>query len=877
MGSNGNPSAIKEDLENRIHGYNVEDRPYTSLAAAIVAGAHKIPGYVEILGKGFEDGISRQSLFTFEKKYLYRDDKGELKETAKVAVYRLARTMAEVEKRYGANPEQVDQYTEEFAKAMYDRRFVPAGRIWTNAGTEVRGLFNCYVLPVEDSLEGIFESAKNAAIIHKNGGGTGYNFSELRPRGTFVKKSKGVASGVVSFARVFDRETETINSGNRRGANMGILDVDHPDILDFIYAKRVTRQITNFNVSIGATDEFMKAAEADGYYTLKFRGKPFTKEELVTNIKNLNENKLGGSEVGEAPRPTPLILAENGIDVIDSFKKEVAGKINTKGEVQLSAKYVLNKVAEIAHKTGDPGIIFLDRINDFNPLPQLGPIKATNPCGEQPLHPYDACNLGSLNLKAVINYSSGKPEVDWNKLRQTVITATRFMDNVNDANYGPIPQVQETILRHRRIGLGVLGWADMLINLRIPYASEEAIKLAEDIMKFVTDESKKASVELAKSKGVFPAFTGSRYDTGKLEDRVRNVERTTIAPTGTISMITGVASGIEPIFSVIYKKNIRGGDSLEFLDPNFEEIAKKRGFYSEELIQKIKKNKGALTGIEEIPEDVRQLFPVANDIPHEWHVKMLAAFQKYTDNAVSKTINMHKDATIEEVKEAYKLAWKSGCKGITVYRDGSLDVQVLEASEEYELNPENLPVIRPSVTITQKTPMGKIYASIVVDPRKGKEKPYELFGLLGKGGEQGHADMEAFGRLASMSLRNGIPMEEIVKQLEGIGSGSTMPSRDGSVSSLPDGISRVLKRLPLLIKKGLEKFMSGKLDPYEVSAEIDKELKTGNGAKKTTETAIEETKPIDRHYKLICEECGSENVRKAEGCITCLDCQHSKC
>ena len=640
--------------------------------------------FPEYVGTGnLLKNMSENQKYALEKKYLLRDDRGEIAESPKGAIYRMARTMAEVEKGSGKSDQDVDNFTKEFYDVIADGYFSPAGRIWTNAGTHVRGLFNCYVLGIEDNIEEIFNSVGKAAIIHKNGGGTGYNFSHLRPRGTYVQKSKGIASGPISFIGQFDKETEIINSGNRRGANMGILNIEHPNIFDFIYAKSVMGELKNFNVSVGASEEFMSAVEREDYYNLQFpKGTPFNHKQLSQIIRNIEENKIGGSDVGQRPRLSSLKFDFDKVipgetKIIDTVAGKVSGRVAVDGRVQLYAPYVMDKIAELAWKTADPGMIFLDEINRNNPLPNLGPMEATNPCGEQPLHHNDACNLGSIVLSNFVTNDNGKSNVDYDLLRRTVKTATRFMDNVNDANEGPIPEIKKITMNHRRIGLGVMGWADMLIKLGVPYNSQEASKLGKEVMGIITDTSKEASAELAKEKDVFPSFKGSIYDNGKLEDRVRNVQRTTIAPTGTISMVYDVSSGIEPIFAVVWKKHIRGGDQLNYVHPLFVQECEKRGLDQNKIIPLVINNHGSVQGIKEIPEDLQRLFKTAHDLDYKDHIKAQAAFQERTDNAVSKTINMKNESTVEDVKNAYMLAWKNKLKGITVYRDGSKDVQVL--------------------------------------------------------------------------------------------------------------------------------------------------------------------------------------------------------
>tara|TARA_Y100000034_G_scaffold118178_1_gene158580 strand:+ start:324 stop:2879 length:2556 start_codon:yes stop_codon:yes gene_type:complete len=848
---------------------------------------YTLPEYVT--KDNLEERLTENANWTFNKKYLDRNDDGEIIETAQERFYTIAKTMADVESQYEKSEKQIAEFTEEFYSMMSSLDFIPGGRVLTNSGRGI-SLFNCYVLDPEDSIDpdddlhDVFGEVRKGARIHKEGGGTGYNFSKLRPRGSYVKKSKGIASGPVSFIGQFDKATDIINSGNRRGANMGILDVDHPDILDFIYSKAVRGELENFNVSVGATNKFMEAVVKEDYYSLQFNNKPLTKSEISNYQTNIEENKLGGSKVGEAPRPPSLILSEDETKLLDSYTNKEIGKINSKDEVQVYAPKLIDIISNLAWETADPGMIFLDTINKDNPLLKTkGPIKATNPCGEQPLHPYDACNLGSLNLGNMIsNGKDGEYRVDWNKISDTTHSVIRFMDNVNDASKGPIKEIEETVLDHRRIGYGVMGWADMLQKLSIPYDSKKAIDLGEKVMTFISDESKKASVNLAKEKEVFPAFEGSTYDNGNLEDRVRNVQRTTIAPTGTIAMVAGVASGIEPYFSNVYYKNIRGGDRLLFANPLLEKALKKEGIYSEELMKSIEKKGGSVQDIEEIPKHIKKVFKVSSDLDVKDHVNIQAAFQKGTDNAVSKTINMPNSAKVEEVREAYVTAWQKGLKGITIYRDGSKDVQVLETIKEEEIKPngyitpENIPDMMPSIKIKQRTPFGQMHANMTVDPDSGR--PYEIFAQVGKGGDIAHADLEAICRLASISLRSNTSPWDIVEQLEGIGSTvSSGISREGEVTSLGDSVSRVLKKYMLAVEKyGVEDILTGKIDYNDLTEELNDEIKLGskgvltNGNSQTNEEQ-------KNTYGIKCPECDEGKLIFQEGCKTCLTCDYSAC
>lgn len=851
----------------------------------------------------FEKSLTPNQTFPLIKKYLLRDENGQVIEKPSEAIYRMAKTMAEVEFKYGKSQKEVKKYTKEFFDIIDKSLFSPAGRIWTNAGTDIKGLFNCYVLPVDDDLEKIFESVKKAAIIHKNGGGTGYNFSKLRPRGTYVKKSKGIASGPVSFITQFDKETEIINSGNRRGANMGILDVNHPDILDFIYAKSKRGELQNFNVSVGIYDKFMEALEKNDYYTLEFNNKPFTAEQLVHIIRNIEENKLGGADVGKKPRPASLKLENlekivyGESKIIDSYTGTIAGKINEKGEVQLSANYVLDTISKLAWETGDPGIIFIDAINKNNPLLKTkGKIDATNPCGEQPLHPYDACNLGSIILSNMIKKTEikgkKKYEIDYNKLEDTIKKTVRFMDNVNDANSGPIPEIEKTVLENRRIGLGVMGWADLLVKLELRYDSEEAYALAEKIMKFISDKAKKYSVELAKEKGVFPNFKGSTYDDGDPNNKVRNVQRTTIAPTGTISMLYNVSSGIEPFFAIAYKKNIRGGDTLYYVLPQFEEKALELGLDLNKILPLISENKGSIQGIKEIPKKLQDIFRTAMDIDYKGHILAQSAFQSFTDNAVSKTINMPSDATIEDIKNAYIFAWKNGLKGITIYRDESKDIQVLETGVKEKVksltgtidNPLKVPNIMPALKITQRTTHGNLHTFIVYDAADENKKALEVFGMLGNAGSEEAADIEAMGRATSLYLRSGGKLEKIKEQYIGIGSGGHVIDRAGHITSLPMGFGVALEKYLITMKKyKLEDIVNGKIDMYNLSNEVADLIRKSNGKEKIEENydllnknILEKNSSIKNNK--ICPECGGI-LDRLEGCIKCRNpsCGYSEC
>jgi len=567
---------------------------------------------------GVDDDVKLpiNSLKVLEGRYLMRDENRQVCETPKQLFQRVAANIASADEKYSDDPAKP---TISFYNMMVTREFLPNSPTLMNAGTSIQQLAGCFVLPVEDSMNKIFDSIKYTALIHQSGGGTGFSFSRLRPKGDTVKSTGGIASGPISFMKVFNAATDVVKQGGkRRGANMGILRVDHPDIIDFITAKENESELANFNISVGLTKKFMEAVEND-----------------------------------------------RDFELLNPRSKEPVSSLN--------ARRLFNLIVTMAWKNGEPGIIFLDRLNSpiTNPTPNIGEIESTNPCGEQPLLPFESCNLGSINLERHVKDN----QIDWDKLRDTVHRAVHFLDNVIDMNQYPLPQIAEMVKNNRKIGMGVMGWADMLIRLNIPYNSKEAVALAEKTMKFINDEAKIKSVELAKKRGTFPNFKSSTYDTGRPEDAVRNATRTTIAPTGSIGIIAGASSGIEPLFAISFIRKTPQFELLE-VNPLFEEIARQRGFYTEELMKKIAR-KGSIQGIEEIPEDIRKVFVTAMDITPEDHIRMQAAFQKYVDNAVSKTINFPFDATTEEISDAYMLAWKLGCKGITIYRDGSRDLQVL--------------------------------------------------------------------------------------------------------------------------------------------------------------------------------------------------------
>lgn len=767
--------------------------------------------------------LSENCLTVLEKRYLKRNEDGVVIETAADMFTRVARTIAEGDLAYGKSEAEVQKTAAEFYRLMTSLEFLPNSPTLMNAGRELGQLSACFVLPVGDSMEDIFESVKHAALIHKSGGGTGFSFSRVRPKNDVVKSTKGVSSGPISFMTVFDAATETVKQGGtRRGANMGILQVDHPDILDFITCKQQNDRLNNFNISVAMTDKFMDAVEKDTDY------------DLVS------------------PR----------------HKKPVK---------KLHAGRVFETIVNMAWKNGDPGIIFLDRINQYNPTPHIGMVESTNPCGEQPLLPYESCNLGSINLSKMLA-PHGKA-VDYDKLRHTVRQGVHFLDNVIDVNRYPIQKISETTRSNRKIGLGVMGFADMLLEMGIPYSSDEAVELGEKIMNFITEEGRAMSVELAKERGAFPNFKGSIYDKPGMPP-VRNATVTTIAPTGTLSIIAGCSSGIEPLFALTFVRKVLDGAELVEVNPVFEKMAKERGFHSDSVMKRIAEH-GGCTGIDSVPEDVQRVFVTAHDITPEWHIRMQAAFQKYTDNAVSKTVNFPHSATKEDVKNVYVLAHKLGCKGVTIYRDGSREEQVLHsgatekarkaaashpvtvASASPELAEDKKPRHRPALThgVTQKLPTGcgNLYITINED----EEGICEVFSTMGKSGGCAASQSEAVSRMVSLALRSGISIDSIIKQVKGIRCPSPAWGEGGSILSCPDAIGRALERYMKEHMNTARHQQKPKNAAHTLSSHAFSDCTSGDGK---------------NHLGLCpeCPDCGGL-LEFGEGCAFCRGCGFSKC
>ncbi len=684
--------------------------------------------------------LSKNAMTVLAKRYLKRDANGNPLETPVDMFRRVAKTINDAEPLIDGKKQN---YEQAYFKVMTELDFLPNSPTLMNAGRELGQLSACFVLPVGDSMESIFEAIKNTALIHKSGGGTGFSFSQIRPANDEVQSTSGVSSGPLSFMQVFDAATETIKQGGtRRGANMGILRVDHPDIMDFIMAKRDQTVLTNFNISVGMTEAFMEAVEKGADY----------------NIIN--------------PR-------------------------NGKVVKQLNATKVFNQIVDMAWSNGEPGIIFLDRLNRDNPTPQVGEIESTNPCGEQPLLPYESCNLGSINLANMVKGS----DVNWKKLEETINLATRFLDNVIEANKYPLKEIDDMTRANRKIGLGVMGWADMLILLGIPYNSTKAINLGEKVMKFINDTAWKMSAQLAEERGAFPNFKGSIFDK-KGAEPVRNATCTTIAPTGTISIIGNCSSGVEPLFAVSYVRQVLDNNKLIEVHPLFERIAKERGFYSEELMQEIAE-KGTVQGIDAIPESVRRIFVTSHDITPEDHVLMQAAFQRHTDNAVSKTVNFCHDASRDDVSTVYRLAYQQGCKGVTIYRDGSRDMQVLSVAKKEEEKPvesikqesgkasrkKERPRALTGATYQMETGCGPLYITINED----SNGLFELFTTMGKAGGCAASQCEAIGRLVSLAWRSGVQARQAIKQMIGITCHKPAGFGENRITSCADAVAKAIE------------------------------------------------------------------------------------
>ncbi len=731
-----------------------------------------------------EPELSSNASIVLEKRYLKKNEQGQLLENPRQMFWRVASKIASAEQNYAASEHNPQDLAREFYDLLTSFDFLPNSPTLMNAGTDLEQLAACFVLPVEDSMEGIFDAVKYAALIHKSGGGTGFSFSRLRPSKSKVGSTGGVASGPVSFLRIFNTATEQVKQGGtRRGANMGILRVDHPDILEFIKAKERQGQLNNFNLSVALDEKFMQAVEQDQEYSLLA---PHT-----------------GQEKG-----------------------------------RLRARDVFTLLVQKAWEGGDPGIIFIDRINRDNPTPAQGEIESTNPCGEQPLLPFEACNLGSLNMARFYDPEQ-EDGVDWQRLQKRIGLSIRFLDNVIDCSRYPLQQIQDKVQENRKVGLGLMGWADLLFQLRIPYNSRRALRLAEKFMGFLKQEAWAASQELAAERGPFPGYANSIFQQ-KNQGPYRNASVTTIAPTGTLSIIAGCSSGIEPLYALSFVRQVLDGERLLELNPWFEQALHDSQCHSPQLMQDIAA-RGSIQDMDFLPLELRQLFVTALDIEPEWHLQMQVAFQKYTDNAVSKTVNLPSTATQKDIYNIYWSAYELGCKGVTVYRDGSRQEQVLSTGQEQGQTRESGQTQvkeRPEVVygFTQKvsTGLGELYLTV----NEVEGQPFEVFATIGRSGRSITAKAEAIGRLVSLALRSGVHVREVVKQLKGIGGEHPVFQKKGLLLSIPDAVAWVLENRYLSNQK-----------PQVESHSL--------------------TRPN-------CPDCGQELLFQ-EGCFFCQTCGYTKC
>ncbi len=805
--------------------------------------------------------LNANALTVLERRYLVKDDHGKAAESPEDLFWRVARNVAAPDRAYGASDRAVESLAETFFELMATRVWMPNSPTLMNAGRPLGQLSACFVLPVEDALSngrsGIYDTLRAMALVHQSGGGTGFSFSRLRPKNDVVRSTMGVASGPVSFMKLYDASTDVVKQGGtRRGANMGILRVDHPDVLEFISCKDDLTQVTNFNISVAVTDAFMVALEAGTSY-----------------------------------------------DLIHPKTGKVVG--------QLDARDVFRKIIHGAWKTGEPGVFFIDRANQYNPVPRLGSYEATNPCGEQPLLPYDVCNLGSINVGLFVKNG----DVDWERLRTAVHLCTHFLDNVIDANKYPLPEIDDLAKRIRRIGLGIMGWADLLVELGIPYNSDEGVALGRRLMEFVDEESKAASEKLGQQRGTFAEWERSIWgpDTSAARDakgerirplrRLRNCNLTTVAPTGTISIIAGCSSGIEPLFAVAFMRN-QAGVLMPDVNEAFVAIARREGWYSEALVTQIAE--AGHIHFDAVPAKWQRVFVTAHDVTPEWHIRMQAAFQDFTDSAISKTCNFPNAATEDDVEQIYRMAFRLGCKGVTVYRDGARENQVLSTgttakkvsaapkdaqvalaealgriaeletelertrTQLHDVEAENLqrrakrsrPDLLKGSTRRVESPLGTMYVTITEDD---KGQPFEVFMSLGKAGGALMADVEAIGRLISLALRSGIPLKEIYRQLRGISSDRAVGLGPTKVLSVPDAIGIAIEKW-MHEKQGVQQDL--------LSASPAREVVTGPTGP-GGEAPLRAGGP-DQDFIGACPDCGSQ-LAFIEGCAKCHVCGFSEC
>ncbi len=836
-----------------------------------------------------EPELSENALYVGRTRYAFRDEKGEPVEDAKEMFWRVAYNIASADLFYGEGKKEVTDLARQFYKIMSCQQFVPNTPTMLNAGKRMQQLSACFVLPIEDDMKSIAKTMVDMVMIHKSGGGTGFSFSRLRPFGDVISSSGGKTVGPCSFLQAYNDVTSQIKQGGvRRGANMGILYITHPDILRFAVMKVDEFSLTNFNISVTVTEEWMEQVKKDSRYVLS---EPDW-EEIVKEIKAAQairdiDLKLKKVEDGVA-KLYDLVRArhkDEGYELINPRTGQVTGRLN--------AKKVFLLITQLAWHYGDPGMIMIDRINKSgaNPTPQIGMIEATNPCGEQPLLPYDACTLGSINVGKFVTDG----QIDYAGLEEVTRQSVHFLDNVLDMNNYPVEEIAQTTRNIRRIGLGVMGFADALFKLGVGYNTDKGLQVAEDIMDCIQKAAKIASLDLARERGVFPAWSGSIFDPKSpyflgQNLKIRNGAVTTIAPTGTISMLADASSGIEPYFGLSFAKNTIEGKRLFNTNPIFLQIAQAEGFYSEQLMEKIEQNYGSVQGLSEVPEKWQQVFVVAHDILPEEHVKMQAAFQKHVDNAISKTINFAHEATVEDVRRAYMMVYETGCKGITIYRDGSREKQVLEVKKDNsyydqlavgtnfstgtltngEIKTETnsadtmgeRPVILRGRTYKMMTPVGEAFVTI---NRDSEDHPFEVFVTIGKAGMHTSADAEAIGRLVSLALRISRPNSKeiavkVVSQLKGIGGSSQIGFGKDRVMSLADAIAKALAE---------DLALNGSSQTPE---QVPLDLTQSNGGEKMPLGQMHISATAD-----LCPECGTASFVLEEGCQTCYSCGYSKC
>lgn len=810
--------------------------------------------YGEVINDFEPAPLTDNSKVVLEHRYLLKDENNEVIETPNEMFIRVAKALAKPEKSYGLDDVGVKQIENLFYQSMASLEFLPNSPTLMNAGTGAGTLSACFVLPLTDSMEGIMKAAHDAAMVQKFGGGTGFSLSEIRPTGTPIATTHGKACGPIAVLKLLSSVSTLVTQGGKRdGANMAVMDVHHPNILDFIECKTIEGQIHNFNISVGASDEFMEAVKNGTEYSLYVKSDP------------ADENS----------------------------EKVVAGK--------LDAREVFAKIVHGAWLNGEPGMIFLDEVNRNSPVKHVGMITATNPCGEQPLLPNESCNLGSIDVAKFVKDSDGKVEIDWTKLSKTIRLTTRFLDNVIDGNKYAIPEIEEMNLGTRKLGLGVMGFADLLVKLGISYDSDEGVEIGRKIMAFFKEESDNESRDLAIERGPFPKWTGSDMEK-RGEEPLRNACRLTVAPTGTISMIAGASSGIEPIFSLAYRKhNILEGETLFYVDKNFENICRYENIYSEDLMEYLSDG-GSLQDRLDVPDNVKNLFHTAADISPTYHVLMQSAFQESTDAGISKTINFPNEATIEDVENAYMLAWETKCKGITVYRSGSRQVEVLTSGHDTsndktredlngEVTNEELdnilpeksvngyitPMDRPQelygITSRVKTGRGNLYVTI----NMAGDKPFEIFTTHGKAGGNDAAMAEAVSRVSSLCLRSGLDPKEIIEQLRGI---TDIPAWDEGnlVRSVPDALAMVLEKVvsnnsSSVINEATQKSM------FSINnSESQSSMITVDEKKKIVKETISVSVPANAAASMQnCPECDVGNLAFEEGCQKCYSCGYSKC